>query len=221
MTRPEHRPSVVFMVSFTLLSVVLLVGAMYAYPGGTQWDRGAVGNDFWRNYLCDLARSQALDGRPNPIGSRLAQAGLLSMCLALLAFFWLVAGRVSSRPRCALGIRALGSVASLSALAVAALPADRYSALHGAAILGSGVTGILAAILAVLALALERPAPRQVVLTGAATLVIAILAFVPFVRQYFVDGPGLVVAAVLERLAWLSLLAWMASTAWHAMARRA
>jgi hypothetical protein len=59
------------------------------------------------------------------------------------------------------------------------------------------------------------------VLTGAATLVIAILAFVPFVRQYFVDGPGPVVAAVLERLAWLSLLAWMASTAWHAMARRA
>jgi len=58
--------------------VVLFVLAVLEYPGGTDWDPRARGHHFWLNYLCDLTRSVALDGEPNPVGSVLAQAGTVS-----------------------------------------------------------------------------------------------------------------------------------------------
>ena len=221
MTSRPSRVSALAMTVCTVVSLLLLLASMRVYPGGTQWNRAAPGNDFWENYLCDLARTVALNGHPNPIGSLLAQLALGGLSLGLYLFFGLLSRMAPSRPRLGRAIRALGFLATTGAVLVAALPADRHAEVHGIAILLGGASGLLAAVLGILGIAWERRPPRLVARVGLLALVVALLAFIPFVRQYFVDGPGPVAAAVLERLALLCLLAWMAATAWHATRARA
>src|SRR5262249_39586691 len=81
------------------LALSLLGAAMCAYPGGTHWDRAAPGHDFWRNYLCDLARTVALNGAPNPLGSALARAAMASLAVAIGLFFWVLPALLGARAR--------------------------------------------------------------------------------------------------------------------------
>jgi hypothetical protein len=190
------------------MAVSLLGGAMHAYPGGTHWDRAAPGHDFWRNYLCDLARTVALNGAPNPLGSALARAAMASLTVTIGLFFWLLSARARARARVRAGIRGLGSVAAGGALVVASLPSDRFGDAHAAAIVVAGTAGLLGATLATACVA----ATPVDALLGAVTLVFAAVAFALYVWQLVVPGPGPVAGAVSERLALLALLAWMGVT---------
>jgi len=217
MTQPFLRPVAAAMIVIALVSVLLLVAAMHAYPGGTQWNPYATGNNFWENYLSDLARTVALNGEENALGSALAQSALGALALGLLPFWWLLSQLIPTRPRLGAAVRSLGYVAGTGALAVALLPADRFSAAHGIAIIAAGVPGLIAAPLAVLGLIVEGKRSCVAATIGAATWLIAVAAFVPYVMQFFVDGPGPVAAAVLERLALIFVLAWMGAVAWRAL----
>ncbi len=198
--------------------VVLIVPAMGAYPGGTGWDRTARGNDFWQNYLCDLARTVALNGEPNPVGSALAQSAMMLFALGLLPLWWLVPCLFPSRTIVGVGVRALGCIAVAGALVVAVLPADRFGDAHGVAIVVAGLAGLAAASLAVVALACETEKPLLSATIGTATLLAAIAAFALYVRQFFTPGPGPVAGAVSERIALLLLLLWMAAVAYDGCA---
>jgi hypothetical protein len=203
------------MSAAALASVVLLLAAMCLYPGGTQWDHAAPGNDFWQNYVCDLARTVALDGVPNPRGSALAQAAMALLALALGLLWWLVPRVFPARRLLGATVRVAGCTASAAALAVVLLPADRFSQVHGLSIVVAGVPGLAAGFLAVVGLAQEERAPRVAAALGGAAFVVALGAFVLYVRQYFVPGPGPIAGAVLERIALLLLIVWMGAVAWR------
>jgi len=203
--------------------VALFASAAGSYPGGTHWDHTTVGHDFWRNCLCDVARGQALNGASNARGGVLAQLGMASLALALLPMFWLLPRFfAAARPRLGAVVRAFGAVAVPAALVVVLLPTDRFSQVHGVAIVVAGVPGLLAVLLSVYGLACDRGAPRVVLATGAAALGVAALDFALYVREVVTDCPALVAISVLERLATLLLLAWIGAVAWYAprVARR-
>jgi hypothetical protein len=107
----------------------------------------------------------------------------------------------------------LGAATVPCAIAVVLLPTDRFSALHGVAIVVAGTLGLGTTVLAMKGLLVDPRAPRLVVALGAVALGIASADFVLYVRELTMGGPAQVAVAVLERLATLFVLAWMASAA--------
>jgi hypothetical protein len=196
-------------------SIVLLVCAMRAYPGGSHWNATA-GGPFWENYLCDLARTVALNGAPNPVGSLFARSSLTLLALALLPFWWLAPTLFPSRGRLGNAVRAFGAFSVTGALVVAIFPGDQFGRAHDLAIDLAGTAGILSASLAVVGLAWEQPLPHAATSVGAAALLSSVAAFGLYARQAIVEGPGPVASAVLERVAHLTLMAWMCLVAWQA-----
>jgi hypothetical protein len=186
---------------------------MHVYPGGTQWNHTTVGNDFWRNYLCDLARTVALDGQPNPVGGGLAQAGMGVLTLALLQMWWSLPGLFPSYAFLGLGVRVLGSVAVACSFVVVLLPSNRFGDVHGTAIVVAALPGLVASLLSLWGPARCAPAPRMVLGTGVVSFFAAAAALAIYLRQYFVPGPGPVAGAVLERLALMALLVWLVAAA--------
>lgn len=189
---------------------------MRLYPGGTWWDRAARGHRFWQNFLCDLEWSVALDGEPNPVGSRFALAAMLVL-IGGLAVFWtavprLFAGtRRAHRERRAVPI--LGLTSSAAIVAVALMPSERFGALHGALVVVAGLPALAAAILAVIALAIGEPRPRIAAWLGGVTLAVAAVDFALYVSHLVagVEGTPLVPAA--QKIALGFLLAWMNAVA--------
>lgn len=177
------------------------------YPGGTDWDRTARGHDPWRNFACDLTRSVALNGEPNPNGSLLAQAAMIVLSLGLFPLWALVPHLVPARPRLGVAVRVLGYVGAAAAIAVVLMPSDRFGRWHALAILLAGPPGIAALLLSVLGLAREEARPPVTAAVGAAMLLAAAAAFILYFAYLGRTGP--VVAAVLENLSLLLLLVFM------------
>jgi hypothetical protein len=206
---------------------------MAAYPGGTAWDPTTRGHDFWFNYLCDLERAVALDGRPNGPASAFARGAMLVLALGMLEFWRLLAARVAQRPRVSALVRWLGAIASAGAGAAAVFPGDRYAGLHPIIMLAAGVPGVGAAALGSAALFATRSDARLDD-EGAATatttpyaigagigVAAASLADLVLYAAHVVAGeePPREVA-VLERVALLLLLVWMALVAGPVSRRR-
>jgi hypothetical protein len=198
---------------------VLFYGAARAYPGGSYFDRAAVGNDFWRNTMCDVARGVALDGQPNPLGSLLARLAMIILALGLGVFFTLLPRLFPDRARLGGAVRTLGWSAVPGAIAVVLLPTDRFSAVHGLAIVAAGIPGIGATLLAVFGLLRGRGAPRFVAALGLLATLSAAAGFGLYVRELVFGGPAQVAVAVLERVATVLLVAWMLAVAARPEAR--
>ncbi len=183
-----------------------VVFAMTRYPGGTWFDPGAAGHDFWRNFLCDLLHYEGLDGRPNP-GATAALAGMVAGIAALGIALWLVPA-LSTRPGARLA-RWLGSFAAAGVLAVPLLPSDRFPVLHGVAVVVTGVPVFVAAIAGLSALR----ARRWLALIGAALILAAGLDFSLYVWDQFLGGELLTAAPALQRVATLLLVAFTSAIA--------
>ncbi len=197
----------------TLACFVALIGAaMCVYPGGTAWDVTTVGHDFWRNYLCDLQRQVALDGRPNAVGSVLARAAMLVLGVGS-AFFWLLlAEGLSHRPELARPVRVLGCFAALGVAGVALWPVDRFPQMHPLLMLGAGAPGIVASTLALGGIATRKGA-FSLVLLGAGALVTSTVELALYARQVLAPAHDPQVLAMLERVALILVLAWMGMVA--------
>jgi hypothetical protein len=195
--------------------VLLVIPAMRAYPGGTDWNRAARGHDFWLNYLCDLTRQVALNGQRNRAGSAFAQAALAALALGLVPFWWELPRLFPSRARLGTAVRVLGSLGAAGALAVVLMPSDSFGGLHGIMIALAGPPGLTAALLAVLGLAREERSPRAAAGIGAAMLLTASVDFVLYVR-FLGAGPAPMVVAILEKISTMLLIAWMAAVSLRA-----
>jgi hypothetical protein len=202
-------------LSSVFVSFVLFVFAANAYPGGTHFDHFAVGHDFWRNTLCDVARSTALGGASNAIGASLARTAMTIMAIGVGGLFLLLPDRFASSPRLGLAVRVLGCIAVPAAIAVVFLSTDRFGVLHGIAIVVAGIPGLAAAVLAVIGLLREpaRTRPRWITRIGVVALLIAAADFVLYVQELLTHGSASVAVSVLERLAALLVLAWMIGVA--------
>lgn len=214
-TRRFHEITAAVLVASVFASVVLFAVAARAYPGGSHFDRLSVGHDFWRNTLCDVARSTALDGAPNAVGSSFARMAMTITAIGIGALFWLLPARFPSSPRLGAAVRVLGSISVPGAIAVVFLPTDRFGALHGIAIVIAGIPGLTAAGLAVVGLLRTRARPSASLVTtfGVLAVLVATAAFGIYVHELLSGGPPRMAVSVLERIAALLLLAWMVTVA--------
>lgn len=209
MDRALSNTIVVAIAGFSALIGV----AMAVYPGGNGWDRAAQGNDFWLNFLCDLERRVALDGKPNCVGSVLTQVAMLWLAGGLLALFWRLGRVFRARRRVAASVRWLGGACVAGAAAVALMPNDRFGDAHAYAIVAAGVPGLAAALVAVAEMKRYEAAPRITTCIGVVMLVVSCADFALYVRQLFAEEPGPRALAILERASLILILVWMALVA--------
>ena len=198
-----------------LLAAVLLVligaGALASavaavqYPGGTWMDRSTVGHSFWGNFLCDIARDFAIDGRPHP-GARWGRAAEWALVLALGVFFWIAPALVEPLRR-RRTIRLLGLVATLGLLLVpvtTGLP-------HALALIAGAGPGFTATVLVLRGLR-QRPALHWLGALALALSSAELALFLRFNERFRATTVPLAVPLV-QRLALLAAVAWMGGCA--------
>jgi len=189
---------------------------MALYPGGTFRDRSTVGASFFGNFFCDLTQPVSLSGVANPVGSRLAQCGMLFFAAALWGLFWvlpqLFARQSSIRPWFA----RLSTACVLTFLAVPLTPSERFGAWHARLSLLAGSLGIAAAVLAVWGLFTFERRARGLALLGGLTLVAVAFAGAIFVAHFGETAPPLLVPAA-QKIAALLLCLWIAAVALWAL----
>lgn len=194
--------------------VVLTALAMLVYPGGTAWDPTTHGHDFWMNYLCDLARANALNGEPNRLGSRLTQAALIALAAGALAFWWSLPRLFPDRKKIGTAIRALGTISFTAMVLVAFLPADRFQTLHPILLSLGILPGLAAAACALFGL------KRAPFVLGLVALVSCATDFVLYASQLSAEGGGSIWVVIMERVTLLAILSWMFSVAWRLSRQR-
>jgi len=211
-TRFPIRDALAYVVlACAVSSLALFTIAASVYPGGNHFDHSAPGHDFWRNALCDVARSTAVGGASNVLGATFARAAMAIMALGIGAMFWLLSQRLSSTARLATGVRVLGTVTVPGALSVVLLPSDRFSCLHGVAVVAAGFPGLGAALLATVGLVREKSS-RIVTTVAIATLAVAAVDFSIYVDELITRGPPRLLVPVLERIATILLVVWMVTS---------
>ncbi len=194
-----------------LMFTALACAAMAVYPGGTAWNHDAPGNDFWLNYLCDLARTVARNGQPNLLGSVLARVAMLSLATALGPFYWLLAQQLQER-RARDWLLRLAGVSLIGTCLTVLLPVNQFPRAHEGALVAAAVPGLLACGCALL-FARCRVRASVAFRLGILTLCVATIDFALYARHELLPGPGPMAIAVLERASALLLLAWMWASA--------
>jgi hypothetical protein len=192
--------------------VALEVVAMSLYPGGTWWDSRAQGPRFWQNFLCDLEWRVALNGTPNPVGSRVALVAMLVLALGLGPFWLALAAACEAtvaRGKLPFAVRLLGVSSAVGTIAVILMPSDRFGAAHGVAVIVAGLPGLGAAALAVFGLARSGRRQRTAAWTGGSMLAFALVDFVLYVSHLAAHTEGTPLVAAVQKVALGLLLAWM------------
>jgi hypothetical protein len=199
------RPGALLLLGLLAAGGVATAVAAAQYPGGTWMDRRTQGHSFWGNFLCDVARTPALDGRPNP-GAPWGRAAEWALVLALCVFFW-VAPALVEPPRRRRTIQLLGVVA---ALGLALVPVTERVAHALALIVGAG-PGFAATVLLMRGL---RPRP-VLALLGALALGLSVLELGLYLgfREGFTGAPLPPAVPAVQRLAVLAAVAWMGACA--------
>ena len=198
--------------------VILTAIAMALYPGGNWLDPQAPGHRFLSNFFCDLTQPVSLSGVTNRRGAGFARIGMWCFAAALAGFFWLLplhfAPTLTSRARLGRWVRGLGECAVLGVAAVPLLPSQTFGHFHGFLALTSGALGIVAALLAVIALCRSQLAARWLGLLGALALAVAAFDAALFAYHLNDAAPPPLLLPAAQKLAALLLCAWMIGVAW-------
>ena len=207
---PSRRPGWIrhgagFLLGLLVAGAVATAIAAAQYPGGTWMDRRTQGHSLWGNFLCDVARTPALDGHPNP-GAPWGRAAEWALVLALCVFFW-VAPTLVETPRRRRTIQLLGLVA---ALGLALVPVTERVA-HAVALLAGAGPGFAATVLLIRGLG-PRPA---LALLGTLALGLSVLELALYLgfREGFRGAPLPPAVPAVQRLALLAAVAWMGACA--------
>lgn len=191
------------------VSAALLGAAMRLYPGGTWCDPAAEGHAFWANFLCDLEWKVALNGRPNPVGSTVAGAGMASLALGVGVFFQVVPALFGPGGASRRAVRLLGGASTVGTAAVVLMPSERFGDLHGVVVIVTAAPGLAGAVLAVAALARGEPRPRVCAALGGASVCAAVVDLGLYAR-HFVDRTDCApLVPALQKVAVLLLLGWL------------
>jgi len=188
-----------------------LAAAAALYPGGSWSDRSLPGFSLWRNFWCDLLRSQAINGADNAASRRLSGLAFSALAVALWCF-WQPASVLASRGAQPAGVLWLGRASTLALVSMALFPSDAHPLLHGAiALLGAGL-GIGCAGLCVARRLPEEKSWSVRRVSGAAALLFATGNAACYVYVSYLGGPETPTQPVLQKFATLALLLWMLST---------
>jgi hypothetical membrane protein len=115
------------------VALVLAIGAMMRYPGGTPLDATSAGYSLSRNFLSDLGMTVAYDRLPNRLGAGLFVLSLLVLVVGLGHAVIAIARRLSSHPasrRWARVATVSGFLACVAFTGVAVTPENRTMAMH-------------------------------------------------------------------------------------------
>lgn len=197
--------------------VALELPAMHLYPGGTWWDKNAIGYRFWQNYLCDLEWRVALDGQDNALGAQFARTALLVLVAGLAPFWFCVAALLEPRRGLGRAVQALGLVAVAGTVAVAFMPSERFPVFHGLAVIASGVPGLTASGLAAWGLATQGPHPRVEGWLGWAALAVSFVNLALYTVHWVTGNDATPLLPGVQKVALLLLLAWMSRVALRVM----
>ncbi|MBI5722859.1 MAG: hypothetical protein HZA50_02795 [Planctomycetes bacterium] len=192
--------------------IALTAASMQLYPGGTQFDppgQYRLGHSFWLNFLCDLERSQAINGQPNPAGSNIFAAAMVSILIGF-GFFWLaVPGSMGKWRRLGQAARILGLVSIIGLVCLALMPADRFGMAHAFVIIASAGPGLAAAVLAAIGIIGSANAAPLKILT-AATLAASLFSFLLYVNSIWLfGGESSPLLPVAQKIAAIFVLIWM------------
>ena len=185
--------------------------SMATYPGGSWLDVHAQRHDLWRNFLCDLLGPIAINGAPNAIGSAAMIAAMVILALGLAVTWW-------STPRLFTGrwltiaIRGCGLLSLVGLVAVPLTPPTVSYQLHAAAIFGGGIPAAVAFALCVYGLGREA-GTRRLGLLGALALLLMLIGFGLYARQYWGGGGPTVVLPASHRVATGFFLWWLIAVA--------
>jgi uncharacterized membrane protein (DUF441 family) len=213
-TRSRSRVAAWLVLAGVLAFVVLYAVALRLYPGGTWLDRNEPAS-FWKNFLCDLEWEIALDGRPNPVGSRVMKLGMIVLSAAF-APLWLVLPRLFVRGEggtVGRAVQTTGVISAIGTLAVPLTPSDRFGAWHSLAVVVAGISGLFAAVLAVVGLRRHEAQPLLAARIGIAMLVTAAFDLALYVRLVVTAGDVPLVLPVVQKIALLFTLAFMTTVA--------
>jgi hypothetical protein len=188
-------------------------GAMALYPGGTWLDRSHQGQSFFANFFCDLAHPVSLSGVANPVGSRLAQTGMLLFAAALGGFFWVVPEHFARGSGCRIWVRRAGGLSVLVFAFVPLTPSEHFGRLHALLALGSGGLGLFSAFLAVWALFASGGRSRALALLGCLALAVGGFDTVLFIEHLGDSAPPPLLVPAAQKIAALILCVWLASVA--------
>ncbi|MDZ4694925.1 MAG: hypothetical protein SGI86_07210 [Deltaproteobacteria bacterium] len=207
----------VLSIAVMLSALVGFVGcigvAMAVYPGGTWYDKATPGHHFWFNFLCDLLRQNGLNGRPNPLGSRLATVGMLSLVIAIAAYFWIAPEAMPRWPSVGRIVRITGLLGAAGLVSVALLPSDRFGKLHTFAIILAAGPGIIAVSLALAGVAFDPQAMAWHRLLGVSLWLSVVATAVLFVLHTFMGGGWIRALPAMQRVAAILAVTWMANAA--------
>jgi hypothetical protein len=200
------------------LFVVALALAAWRYPGGSWTELEQAGFVPWRNFWCDLVRSQAINGADNGPSRRAASLGFAALWFALWCF-WPVASSLLAASR-RVPVRVLGRISAFGLLGMALLPSDAHPVVHGFVALSGGGLGLwcTAVCCAERRAGEARSSLRR--LFGAAAVVFGASNAVLYVYVAYGAGPETVAQPSVQKLATLAVLLWMASTLGRAAAER-
>lgn len=197
---------VVAAVLLVLLAAGALASAVAAarYPGGTWMDRATEGHSFWGNFLCDIARDRALDGRPHPAAAW-GRAAEWTLVLGLGLFFWVAPALTEPRRR-RWTIRLLGAIATLGLLLVPVTS----KVPHALALIAGAGPGFVATLLVLRGLR-HRPTLAWLGIAALGLSALELGLFLGFRGRFGAGLPPAVPA--VQRLALLASVAWMAASA--------
>lgn len=215
---PQRTPSArtracaLAVVLAALAGASLLGAAIAVYPGGSAVAPGARGFDVVDNYVCDLLHATTLAGGRNP-AAPLARAAMVVFSLGLSALFVVLSGLLPGSPVHARLVRGAGVTSSAGWIVVALTASDRLARGHAALVLGSLVSGMVAAAISVVGLA-RRPDRRALALLGACALACAGLDGLLYGLLLATSDASLArVVPSLQKLAIVLLVGWALAVA--------
>jgi hypothetical protein len=212
------RACALAVVAAALAGSGLLGAAIAVYPGGSAVAPEARGFDVVDDFVCDLLHATTLDGARNP-AAPLARAALVVFAVGLSALFVVLPGLLPGSPAHARLVRRAGVTSSAGWIVVALTASDRLARGHAALVLGSLVSGMVAASISVVGLA-GRPDRRALALLGACALVCAGLDGLLYGLLLATGDASLArVVPSLQKLAIVLLMGWALAVALTAVRR--
>jgi len=206
--------------------------AIALYPGGTWWNRDAVGHSFAWNFLCDLMQTEALNGAPAPVGSALARIGMVAMLVGLVAFYAQIAKLESPVSRAGRIAERAGLIACVLGLAIPIVTSGLWRLGHLIVVVAAFLPSLLATI-AALVVCVRAPGVSWLI-RGAAVVTLGSGALDGFGYLFVYASPvlGLVPESeqtrmwiggslpMLQRVATIGLLAWVVVVCLHTLGAR-
>lgn len=186
---------------------------MALYPGGTWLDRAQVGQSFFGNFFCDLTQPVSLSGVANPVGSRLAQCGMLCFAGALAGLFWVLPEHFAPRNRAEQWVRGMGTLSVLIFILVPLTPSEHFGNLHAGLALLSGVLGMIAALAAEWALFASHRRARALGVLGALAIAVGAFDAAIFIRHLGDSAPPPLLVPAAQKVAAVLVSAWIAAVA--------